>query len=360
MRFVVAAIALALVACTPRVHTDRARGSAPITPSAVRVRGVAVQRARVEPSAALFGRLEPYERAALAVRFAGVVTDVRVDLGDRVRRGQALAAVGVPGLDAQAEVALAADESARRETELRSDAARRVSAIAEQNRAAVAEQEIVSARGAVAAAQSHVAATAAEVRRVRALLNDTHLTAPFDGVVVSRRKDRGASVMAGEVLLEIARVDRLRLRLAVPEAQAGFVRLGGPVGVTLPTLGGRQLAVLIDRFAPALDPMTRMLTVESDVPNADGSILAGVRVEARLANQAREHALVAPSEAVLSEGTLSVAFVAAGGVARRRVLRIGYDNGVSAEVLEGLAEGDVVLLGGRGLLREGVPVEVAR
>jgi len=345
-------------ACSPRPAVEGVRGVS-TEAAAVRVRGVAVQRATEEAGAALVGRLEPYERAMLAARIAGVVTEVRVDLGDRVRQGQLLATVSVPGLGAQVEGASAGDEAARREVDLRRDAAGRVAAVAAQNRAAVSEQELVGARGALAAAQARVM-MAAETRRLRALLSETRLYAPFDGVVVSRRKDRGASAAAGEVVMEVARVERLRLRVSVPEAQAAFIRVGAPLRVTLPTLGGRRFDATVSRFAPALDGTTRMLPVEADVPNPEGALLAGVRVEVRLAGHTNEAAVSVPSEAVLSEGSASVAYVADGASARRRVLRVAYDNGVFAEVTEGLAASDVVLLGGRGLLRDGVAVEVAR
>jgi len=346
-------------ACSPRPAVEGVRGVS-TEAAAVRVRGVAVQRATEEAGAALVGRLEPYERAMLAARIAGVVTEVRVDLGDRVRQGQLLATVSVPGLGAQVEGASAGDEAARREVDLRRDAAGRVAAVAAQNRAAVSEQELVGARGALAAAQARVMMAAAETRRLRALLSETRLYAPFDGVVVSRRKDRGASAAAGEVVMEVARVERLRLRVSVPEAQAAFIRVGAPLRVTLPTLGGRRFDATVSRFAPALDGTTRMLPVEADVPNPEGALLAGVRVEVRLAGHTNEAAVSVPSEAVLSEGSASVAYVADGASARRRVLRVAYDNGVFAEVTEGLAASDVVLLGGRGLLRDGVAVEVAR
>jgi membrane fusion protein (multidrug efflux system) len=158
----------------------------------------------------------------------------------------------------------------------------------------------------------------------------------------------------------VAPLDPHRIRLEIPEAQVGLVRLGAPIVATLPTLGGRRIDATISRFAPALDARTRMLPVEVDVPNADGALVAGVRVEVRLNDQTREGVLVIPSEALLQEGADAVVYVAGSDVARRRTVRAGYDNGVQVEIQEGIAEGDVVLVGGRGLLRDGVRVEVAR
>lgn len=347
------------VACSQRHSTSEPGSQAPAA-AAIRVRGVEAKKARVEAGAALVGRLEPYERATLAVRLAGTLSDVRVDVGDRVRAGQVLAVLQVPGLSAQAEAALAASEAARHETEMRGDVAGRAATIAEKNSAAISEQEVLAARNAVATAQARATSAGAEARRLRDLVNDTRIVAPFEGVVVARRKDRGTSVSAGDVVLEVARVDKLRIRLEIPEAQAGFVRQGAPVTATLPTLGGRRINATISRFAPALDARTRMLPAEVDVPNADGMLVGGVRADIRLGDQAREGVLVIPSEALLHEGSETVVYVTGSDVAKRRVVRPGYDNGVQVEIQEGVAEGDVVLLGGRGLLRDGVRVEVAR
>jgi RND family efflux transporter MFP subunit len=167
-------------------------------------------------------------------------------------------------------------------------------------------------------------------------------------------------VGAGDVVLEVARVDRLRVRLEVPEAQVELVRAGSAVVVTLPTLGGRRLEAAVSRFAPALDVRTRMLPVEVDLPNDDGALVAGVRAEVRPLGASRQEVLLLPSEALLQEGSEVVVYVARGEVARRTGVQVGYDNGVQAEVRGGVAEGDLVLLGVRGLLRDGERVEVAR
>lgn len=351
--------ALVLACASPR-ETNASRSAAPVVPAAIRLRGVQAQKAGVQVGAALVGRLEPDERASLAVRLAGTIAQISVDVGDRVRAAQVLAILSVPGLSSQAQAAVAASEAARHEAELRGDVAGRATTISERNRAAISEQEVLAARNAVASARARATSASAEAQRLRDLVNDTRIVAPFDGVVVARRKDRGTSVSAGDVVLEVARVDKLRIRVEIPEAQAGFVQQGAPVVATLPTLGGRKIDARISRFAPALDATTRMLPVEIDIANADGALVAGVQAEVRFADQAREGVLVVPSEALLQEGSETVVYVAVADVAHRRTVRPGYDNGVQVEIREGIAEGDVVLMGGRGLLRDGVRVEVAR
>ena len=329
-------------------------------PAALRIRTTPAKITKVEGGSVLVGRLEPYEWATLAVRLAGTLSEVRVDVGDRVKAGQVLAVLRVPGLAEQVEAAAASSDAAHDEAALRGDSANRTSAIVERNKAAISEQEVLAAKSLRATADAHAVAAGAEARRLKALADDTRLVAPFDGVIVARKRDRGASVSAGDVVLEVARVDRLRLRLLVPEAEAGSIQVGGPAGVTLPTLAGRAIAVKISRFAPALDARTRMLPVEIDVANGDGALIAGVRAEVRLGERSREGVLTVPSETVLAEGGVSVVYVVVGDVAHRRVVHVGYDNGVVAEILDGVKADEFVALGGRGLLRDGTPVEAAK
>jgi RND family efflux transporter MFP subunit len=353
-------VLLVMLATACNRDSSGAGNIAAITPAAVRVRTVAATTTKLEGGPVLIGRLEPYERATLAVRLAGVLTDVRVDVGDRVKSGQVLASLQVPGLAAQVDAAAANSDAARHEAELRGDSAKRTAAIADSNKAAISEQEVLAAKAQLATADARAAAATADARRLKALADDTRLVAPFEGVIVARKRDRGASVSAGDGVLEVARVDRLRLRIEIPEAQAAAIAVGATVSITLPTLGQRTLSAAVSRFAPALDARTRMLPVEIDVANTDGGLLAGVRAEARLGGKAREGVLTVPSEAVLVEDGASVVYVAAGDVAHRRVVHVGYDNGVVAEILDGVKPGELVALGGRGLLRDGTAVEVAK
>jgi RND family efflux transporter MFP subunit len=350
---------LALLHCSrPQTTEHLAQPSSTLAP--LRLRGVPVERRRLEPQMTLVGRLAPYERAEMSARAAGIVIELRVELGDRVRAGQVLAVLQVPGLRAQVEAAAAETDAARQEVAVRDDTTARAQAVKQRNPAAIADQELRTAEGSLASARARASAKAADARRLSDLFADTRLVAPFDGAVVARYKDRGASVRAGDVLLEVARLDPLRLRLEVPEALAGLIQVGAPVRVVLPALGGRRVEAAISRFARALDPRTRMLPTEIDLKNADGALVAGVHAEVRLLRGPQEAALVVPAEAVLTEAGEPVVYVADGGVARRRQVRRGYDSGLLTEIDEGLQAGEVVLLGGRGLLRDGVSVEVAR
>ncbi|MBA3550039.1 MAG: efflux RND transporter periplasmic adaptor subunit [Nannocystis sp.] len=349
---------LSLLACEPSSAHTGAALPAPET-AALRVRGVAARREAIERGSLLIGRLEPHERAPLGARMSGILTELRVDVGDRVRAGQILGSVRVPGLRDQIASATAMTAAARYELELREDTAARVATAAERNPSAVAAHDLSSASGSQKSALARAKAAEAEAERLRHLAADARIVAPFDGAVIARRRDPGASVNAGDVVVEVARVDKLRLRVNVPEAQIGDVRPDQAVILVLPAYGGRQLEARISRIAPAIDPATRMLPIEIDVLNPKGELLAGIIAEVQLVRDPQPPALVVPAEAVLREGLDRVVYVASERTVRRRLVRTGHDSGILTEIIEGVAEGDIVLVGGRGLLRDGIGVEVA-
>lgn len=348
----------AMLACSRPHDTAQPQGEGAM--ARLRVRGVQVQRRHIEPQTTLIGRLLPYERAELAARASGVIEDLRVELGDRVRAGQVLAVLRVPGLVAQSDAAVAATAAAKQEVALRDDTATRALAVKQRNPAAIADQELRTVDGSLASARARAGAAAADARHLSDLVADTKLIAPFDGSIVARHKDRGTAVRAGDAIVDVARLDPLRLRLEVPELFAGLFHVGAPVRVHLPSLGGRTSAATISRFARALDPRTQMFPVEVDLKNPDGALFAGMRAEVFLVRDEKDTALVVPAEVLLIEAGEPVVYVEESGIARRRKVRRGYDNGLLTEIIEGLAEQEIVLLGGRGLLRDGVAVEVAR
>ncbi len=327
--------------------------------SAVRVRAVRIRRDDISGGSALLGTLVPMQRAVLSARVAGDLSSVTVDRGDRVHAGQLLASVRVPGLPQQREIAAAARSVAQTELAAERDNATRTQRVASDNAAAIASQDVSRASQRVATAAARVRAADSEIARVNALGMDARIVAPFDGVVVARFADPGTSVAPATRIVEIAQVDRLRLVVDVPERDVRMVSVGTGVSVTIAALGERTLEAAVSRFAPAVDPTSRMLRVEIDVQN-DGALLAGLEARVRFRDAARHGVLLAPPDAVIPEREATVLYVLDGEVARRRVVRLGYDDGARVEVLSGVSAGEDVLVGGRGLLEDGARVEVSR
>jgi multidrug resistance efflux pump len=274
-------------------------------------------------------------------RTSGYVTDVKADIGDRVKKGQVLAVIDAPELErdlaaaqatlaARREAATASDAAARQAeaalevarkqlagvraeaelaqatlkrqqrlfetkaiTDQQLDEARAKAAIAEASagvaaaRIASAEADVASAKAGRAVAGAQVQVAAAEVDRVQTLLSFSRIVAPFDGVVTRRLASPGDLVQAATAsrtapLFTCQQLDKVRVYCDVPESAAASVQEGTPAEVALVSLPGQPIRGMVTRLAGSLDPNTRTMRVEIDLPNPDGRLRPGMYAQVTL------------------------------------------------------------------------------
>jgi membrane fusion protein (multidrug efflux system) len=332
-----------------------------LSPAKIRVRVVKPKKEATSGTRVLPGVLMPWQKAQLGARVAGDLTSILVDRGDRIKRGQVLATIGIPGLRSDVQVAGAQKQTAEAELALLEDERRRtMNVIASAPKGTIAAGEVAALDAKVDAAKARVATAAAEQGRGGSMLADTRIVAPFDGVVLARRADVGTALTAGTVVLEVADVSTLRFAVDVPERDAAAVKVGQAAEVAILGDRDRKVTATIARFAPALDTATRTLRVEIDVPNGDGALLAGVAGRASIDLGSRGEVYTLPAEAVMQDGADAFVFVMDGDIARKRKVKIAYDRGPSFEVAEGLKGDEEIVVGGRGFVRDGTACEVAR
>jgi RND family efflux transporter MFP subunit len=183
--------------------------------------------------------------------------------------------------------------------------------------------------------------------------------APFAGVITVRNIDVGALVNEGSTLLyRIAQTGRLRTYLNVPQTDASNVHAGQHATLTVPDLAGRKFPGLVTRTANALDPATRTLLAEVQVDNAGGALMPGMYSQVDLSEPRQDPPLLIPGDTLVvrSDGP-QVAVVDSGGVVHYRRIRLGRDFGDRLEVLEGLAEGQQLVVNPSDNIREGVQVK---
>ncbi len=325
----------------------------------LRVRTVKPTQEDVALSSPLIGTLRPWKQSVLASRVAGDVVALSVERGDRVKRGQSLGSLRVPGLTQElaATVAIAEVEEASLAEQV--EIADRTKRVATANAAAVSLQEVAmsSAKAKTAAAKLRAAQVAAT--HIRSLLSDAQIVAPFDGVVLVRYVDPGTSVAAGMRLVEVADVDTFRLFVDVPERETPLVTLKAPVAVRFPSLGERQLEAVVSRFAPALDPTARTLRVEIDLKN-EGTLVAGMEARVRFRERDAKDSLTLPADTLVLQAEGTFVLVVRNGKTARVPIQVGFDNGAKFEVRQGLDAAEEVIVGASSLLEEGTPVEVVR
>jgi RND family efflux transporter MFP subunit len=212
---------------------------------------------------------------------------------------------------------------------------------------------------AVAAARSNTAATEANLARLNELLGFLTVRAPFAGVITVRNIDSGALVNEGNTLLyRLAQTDRLRTYLNVPQAEAESVRVGQQATLQIPDLPGRKFPGAVSRTAHALDPATRTLLVEVQVPNPAAALLPGMYAQVDLAVPRRNPPLVIPADTLVvrSDGP-QVAVVNADGSVHYALVQLGRDLGNRLEVLSGVEEGQRLAINPSDAVREGAKVK---
>jgi RND family efflux transporter MFP subunit len=330
------------------------------------------------------GNIQAVTEAPILARAEGYIKRRMVDIGDRVKAGQPIAEIEAPELDQQLlqakaslqqtqaalEQALANQQQGKANQELA-----RVTADRWKNLAAkgvVSRQEndqyqaqfqaqtanLQALEKAVSAARSNIAAAEANVARLDEVQSYRVVKAPFDGVVTLRNVDVGALVNAGSTLLyRIAQTGTLRIYVNVPQTNASSMRPGQAAQLSVSNLPGRRFTGTIARTANALDPTSRTMLVEVQVPNNDGALLPGMYAQVDLSSARAEAPLLIPGDALIvrADGT-QVAVVRADQTVHLQKIEIGRDYGDRLEVTGGLQQDDTIIVNPGDAVREGVKV----
>jgi len=188
------------------------------------------------------------------------------------------------------------------------------------------------------------------------------VVAPFDGVVTKRNIDVGSLVQAdstsGTFMFTLMQSDVMRIQLYVPQDSAIGVKAGIGAVVQVPELPGKTFAGTVTRTADALDPATRTLLTEIDVPNPDGILSPGLYCTVELRVPRVTPSLIIPASSLIFNDTGLHVLVAKDGVAHLRPVTETRDLGTQIEVSEGVAAGDQVVLNPPIDLGEGSKVAV--
>lgn len=296
--------------------------------------------------------VRPWQQVTLHAKVAGYLKSIAVDRGDRVKPGETLGEIEAPEMFAELEKARADLAVAELESKRLNEAARRAPDLVLPNTVDAAKGRMEIARG--------------ELSRLETLLAYAHLEAPFAGIITKRWVDPGAFIPAATsgnapqsaAVVTLMDFSRVRIEVAVPESVVARVAPGLAVRITAPALPGPVLEGHVTRMAYALDPSTKTMAAEIDLPNPDLALRPGMFVEARFQFTSRAAALQLPGEAILAEKGQTHVLLARDGKVVRVPIKTGLDNGVEVEVIEGLQPGDAVILTGRQRLLEGAAVTI--
>ena len=215
-------------------------------------------------------------------------------------------------------------------------------------------------------AQANLAAADANVRRLEQLEGFKEVYAPFSGVLTRRNVDPGALInagagAAGHELFDIARVDPLRVYTSVPQAYAPYIKVGGKTAITLQEFPGQKFVARIARTAEAIDPYTRTLLTEVDVPNRMDVCCRARSAKCILPSGTMVNKVTVPVNAMLfrAQGA-QVAVVGQNDKVELRQINIGRDFGTALEILGGVSATDQIVINPSDSLEDGQQVNVAQ
>ena len=364
------------------------------SPALRQVRVATAVEAKVARTVSATGTLAAEDQVVLGTKVIGRLAEISVDLGSRVRQGQAIARIdpsdyrlrvdqaeaalqqarvrlGLPAegksdkIDPEQTSAVRQAAAALKEASLTHD---RMTKLWEDNYIARAELDAAVAQLAIAEGQYQNSLEEARIRQgllfqrrseleiARQQLADTIIVSPMDGAVSERQASVGQYLTAGAPVVTLVRMDPLRLRLAVPERQAGSVRIGQAVELTVEG-DSRRYSGRVVRLSPAISENNRTLLIEAEVPNKDGALRPGSFAKADIIVEAGEQIVTVPRDAIVTFAGIDKVLTVEEGQAAEKRVRTGRRIGDQIEIVEGVDAGYQVILQ-PGNLVAGQPVKV--
>jgi RND family efflux transporter MFP subunit len=374
IRALVLLVAVGVPGIVAKRDVAASSSTSPTADSRPRVEVVHPRRLTVARRLQANATLDAFEEADLFAKVSGYLSDVRVDIGDHVKAGQVLAVIEVPEMEnelaeekAQLDSKQRSLETAFREVDhnkanvvLQDATLKRqetlysghgitdqaLDEVRAKAQIAKADLGVAEANRAFAAAQVDLAA--ATVERIKTLLAYSQIVAPFDGVVARRLVNRGDLVQAATAtrttpLFTVQRIDTIRVFCDVPENDVPHLQIGDPAIVKPSGFDDRSYVGEVTRFSLRLDPETRNMRTEIDLPNPDERLYPGMYAEVSLEMDRRPDALTVPAAAVGSDGDGSFVYTITDDRIARLAVKTGLVDGGTIEVTAGLSDTTAVV-----------------
>jgi RND family efflux transporter MFP subunit len=304
---------------------------------------VPVVAKQLDTTVRLPAELAPDESVAIYSRVNGFVDDIPVDRGSTVKKGELVARLSAPELGAQRAEAEAKLAAAKSTYDGLKSAAKTPGAVAGHD---------------IEIAEAEVAADTSRVQSLRTLEGYLYIRAPFDGVVAERGVHPGALVgPSGTPIVRVQKIDKLRLTVAVPEADIGSIAVGTEAAFTVSTWPGQKFTGKIARQSHAIDSKTRTMSVELDVDNTGKKGLTpGAYAEVLWPVRRDDPSLFVPATAIATTTEKTYVDRVHDGAVEQVTVQRGVTVGELVEVFGPLAAGDQVLKRGSETIATGTKV----
>jgi RND family efflux transporter MFP subunit len=312
-------------------------------------------------SVELPGQTQAYTDAPIFAQTSGYLKAWYFDIGAKVKARDVLAEIDTPEVDQELAQAQAQLKVAQSALDLSQATFQREQNLF--NRKIIAAEDFDTAADTNHENQATVIADQANVNQLEALEAFKTIKAPFDGILTARNIDIGAYVAAGSgaQLFRVARISSLRVYVNVPQAVAQLVKPGAEGDLSLSEFPGRSFPGKITNTAVAIDPVSRALVVELQIPNESGELFPGAYAQVTLKLTGETGFYTIPSNALLfrAEGA-AVGVVRPDGRVEIRKITVNLNQGDKLEISGGLSETDQVIVNPSDSLADGMLVDVLR
>ena len=297
----------------------------------------------------LIGEARPFQSVTLYAKTSGYMNRILVDKGDKVRQGQLLATIISPEID-QAYAAAVADLENKKK-------------IYKRDQALVA-REYISQEDAEQS-ETAVKMATAQMQSLKEQMQYKNLTAPFTGTITARFADAGALVQnatnsqtSAQPVVTLSQLDKIRVYVYIAQNDAAFLKEGYPVTLSMTEKPEMKVQASVTRIAGELDPKTRMMLVEIDLPNTNNEIIPGSYLQVTFKAPEKKN-LTMPSEAlVIRGGKPFVPLIGPDSVLHYRPVVVENNDGVHVSVVSGIQTGDMVGISVSPELNEGQKVRI--
>jgi membrane fusion protein, multidrug efflux system len=341
MFVVLAASAAVVMARTHSVSVERSKRTT-VAESGPRVLVTRAKTAPAQRRLTFPATIQGYVETPIFAKIAGYLKEIRVDKGDRVRKGQVLAILESPELDAQVA-------DAKHTLWLQSITNTRNQGLVLKQ--GISQQTADNSRGAMLQARD-------TYTQLRAMQAYEVITAPFDGIVTARYLDPGALVAqtttptnsyllshtseTATPIVMLATLSPLRVYASAPQNVANFIYNGAPATISVEQRPGRDITAHIARHPEALDSTTRMMLVEADLPNSDGALYPGMYGTMSVTVKVPSSAPLVSDDVLIFRDDKVLVPVVRNSIVHLAPVTLGYDNGYAVESTSGISMNDLI------------------
>ncbi|TCT05444.1 membrane fusion protein (multidrug efflux system) [Tepidamorphus gemmatus] len=308
-------------------------GPVPVEAEPVRVE-------RVIEEATAIGTLISAESVTISPEIAGRISSIAFTEGSAVREGDVLFQLDSTVHEAELIEAQANHELRKRNFERADGLLQSRAGTARARDEALSELQVAEAL--LTLAQSR--------------LDKMRIVAPFDGIVGLRNVSVGEYVQPGQKLVNLEKIDPIKVDFSVAERYLPHVRSGARIQIKVDALGERTFTGEVYAINPQIDPAGRSIALRAVVPNPDGILRPGLFARVLLETQSRDSAIVASEDAIVADANGTFVYRVIDGKAVRTPVVLGQRRFGQVEIREGLAEGDVVIVAGQIKIRDGAAV----